>query len=327
MARKKKKSLPVEDLNTYIRSLPKVKLLEKHETIALGRLLRGTISDHVIVSGEDIDTYRTDEEIQKDWEYVENLGCFNPEQAKDHLMLANTRLVVAEAVKYFKKAPPNVTVMDLISEGLFGLFDAARRFNPEVPCKFSTYATWWVRRYILKALTGARVVRIPYYMHGLLSRLPWAECKLKGSLGREPTLPEIAEFMNCKEQDITRTNKVTNNTKVFSVQRRGEGSDPLSGKEDNSCPLSRIDEFDSDCKMVWATLEKMPHKYAYVVMLRYGFLYENSDLVDFPVKKVYTFDDLGKIFEISREKARLLEKDSVDSFRFHYLDVVREMKE
>jgi DNA-directed RNA polymerase sigma subunit (sigma70/sigma32) len=134
----KSKPLPAEDLNTYLKAFPRLPLLTPEQEIFNGRILRG--DDH--------------SEQEK-------------EEARNRLILHNTRLVVAEAVFFSKKAPPKLSIMDLCSEGLFGLFDATRRYDPERPCKFSTYATWWIRRYIRKAITSARLIRIPYYMNGI----------------------------------------------------------------------------------------------------------------------------------------------------------------
>jgi len=288
-----KKPTPQEDLNCYLKSFPRADLLTPEQEIENGRILRNPDSTP--------------------YEY---------EKARDVLILHNTRLVVAEAMNFSKRAPGNVSVMDLISEGLFGLFDATRRYDPERPCKFSTYATWWIRRYIRKAITGARVIRIPYYMNGILSRQPWAECKLQARLGRTPTDEELAEEMDIRTSELTRTMRVSKSTKVFNPTSDSSEGSPMDAIHDGSDDPDLEGFFNNSRRVVWKILNRMEDQQAEILRLRY-----NIQLTGDDVGKKFTFSDIGHRLGMSREKARTLEKKALEAFLSEYTSIRQEVED
>jgi len=281
------KPIPQEDLNTYLRRFPKVPLLTSEEEKIHGRILKS-----------------------------ENSSESEKNNARKTLILSNTRLVVAEAVKFSKRSPKNISVIDLISEGIFGLFDAVRRYDPERECRFSTYATWWVRRYIRKAITGSRVIRIPYYMNGILSRIPWAHCELVSKLGRDPTPVELAEHLEIKVSDLDRTQSTSSTTKVFNPSSESPDGDPMNTVQDHRDSEQEF-AFDENKSIVWKVLGKMEKRKSQILMLWYGFYPRNGKNGK---PKKYTFSEIGNIYGVSREKARMLEKSAEEDFIKIYLE-------
>jgi RNA polymerase primary sigma factor len=286
-----------ESLSTYLRSFPSLPLLTREQELALGRRIQKGRTKRVRA------------------------------EARAKLILHNTRLVVKEALKYASKnrIERDSFVMDVISEGMFGLLDAADRYDPERGCRFSTYATYWIRRHILKALNAARMIRVPYYMHGILAKIPWAASKIAAENGsKAPGDAEMAELMKCTPQEYRRTLLVTSSTRVFlpstdasPASETGTGSyvdyceDPQAPEAETTSILNEENE------LVWLVLSKMEDKEAHILMLRNGFGPE----------KRYTLQAIGRMLDLSRERVRQLEADATEHFHQRYLEVKRERSE
>lgn len=280
-----KRSSSSDDLNTYLGFFPKRKLLTREEEINAGRVLRN-----------------------------EDSAEEDKENASNCLLLSNTKLVVAEAVKFHRRAPVGFPIVDLISEGLFGLFDAIKRFDPERPCKFSTYATWWIRRYIRKALAGSRMIRIPYYMNGIISRMPWVYAKLIFELNREPSDEELSKAMEISISDLTRTNDINSSTKVFSAPSDSSDGNPMNLVIDTSDQVKE-GEFNRSNTIVWEVLNSMEKTEAFILMMRFGMLPDQEG------GKKFTFKEIGRVLLMSREKARKMGRVAMDSFLSKYIDI------
>ena len=291
--RARKGRLPEEGLSSYLGAFPDLPLLTREEEYALGRKVQKSRSKRV--AGE---AWRT-------------------------LILHNIRLVVKEAVRYATKNridTGDAFVMDVISEGLFGLLDAASRYDPNHGCRFSTYATYWIRRHILKALNTSRMIRVPYYMHGILSKIPWATAKLASEGNRRPTSAEMSEVLKCTPKELDRTITITSSTKVYRPSTYDAPDTEVHTSyidyqpDLDATPVDTLVENEEQSDMVWLALSKMEDREAHILMLRYGF---GAD-------KRYTLQAIGQLMNLSREGVRQLEQSGLEHFHEFYLEAKSE---
>lgn len=244
------------------------------------------------------------------------------EEAKQKLIMHNTRLVVSEALKFVVKQRVESTLMDLVSEGMFGLFEAAKRFDPGRGCKFSTYAVYWIRCYLFRTANQNRIVRVPRYMHDILAKIPWAWCKLSSELGRDPSQGEMADLIGCTISEYRRTVKITSSTRVVSVvtedRETGAEKSSLDYVEDHreksaECQSATLEESEK----VWRVIDYMCEmggqrkKEAQILMMRNGF----------GAKGKYTLNEIGELLKLSRERVRQLEASGLENFTTIWIEM------
>lgn len=223
------------------------------------------------------------------------------EQAKRELSAGNLRLVVSIAKKYRNRG---LSFLDLIQEGNTGLMRAVDKFEWKRTFKFSTYATWWIRQAITRAIADqSRTIRIPVHMIETMSKLRSISKRLLHELGREPTLEEMAEAAGCSIEDAKRVMKISK--QPVSLDRPiGDGDDTYFGDfiEDDSIdsPVQtatnemlrgKIDDI----------LKTLTYREREIIKLRYG-------LGD---GYTYTLEEVGRIFKVTRERVRQIEAKAV----------------
>jgi len=286
---------PVKD---YLRQIGKVPLLNAEQEVDLAkRIEAGLFADQKLAEG----TRNLSTDARIDLEWIAEDG----RRAKDHLLEANLRLVVSLARRY---AGHGMLFLDLIQEGNLGLIRGVEKFDYTKGYKFSTYATWWIRQAITRAMADqARTIRLPAHMAEAISKLARVQRRMLQDLGREATPEELAV-----ELDMTRE-------KVIEVQKYGR--EPISLHtplgEDGDSELGDLIE-DSEAiepgeavsytllqEQLHSVLDTLSEREAGVVSMRFG-------LTDGQPK---TLDEIGKVYGVTRERIRQIESKTMSKLR------------
>jgi RNA polymerase primary sigma factor len=219
------------------------------------------------------------------------------EAAKDAFLTANLRLVVANARRYANTS--GIDFLDLIQEGNLGLIRAVEKFDWRKGFKFSTYATWWIRQAITRAIADkSRTVRIPVHLHDTLAAVRAAQASLKAELGRDPRPEEIAEEAGV---DVSKVELALSVADTVSLEQPvGEDGAQLGDfieDEDAVDPVRVTEEMDI-ANSLRTSIDRLPQREGRILALRYGF-YDGVPR---------TLEEIGDEFNLTRERIRQLEK-------------------
>ena len=220
--------------------------------------------------------------------------------ARDQFIRANLRLVVSISKNYTGKG---LSFLDLIEEGNLGLLKGVERFDPARGCRFSTYATWWIRQAIRRALVNSsKTVRVPSYMIEMIAKWKSMQSQISQNLGRKPDISEVAEAMELGEEGLRILKRAINASdnlgRPISLDVMWSSSE-LPDKRDNLPDNAVLNRMDTE--RIESLLKSINEREAEVLRLRYG-LYDGQPL---------TLGDIGKRLGITRERVRQIEKASL----------------
>ncbi|HEU5024808.1 MAG TPA: RNA polymerase sigma factor, partial [Spirillospora sp.] len=290
-----------DSVRAYLKQIGKVALLNAEEEVELAkRIEAGLYATQLMVEKTDKGE-KLPVQQRRDMQWI----CRDGDRAKNHLLEANLRLVVSLAKRYTGRG---MAFLDLIQEGNLGLIRAVEKFDYTKGYKFSTYATWWIRQAITRAMADqARTIRIPLHMVEVINKLARVQRQMLQDLGREPTPEELA-----KELDMTPE-------KVIEVQKYGR--EPISLHtplgEDGDSEFGDLIE-DSEAivpadavsftllqEQLHSVLDTLSEREAGVVSMRFG-------LTDGQPK---TLDEIGKVYGVTRERIRQIESKTMSKLR------------
>lgn len=226
-------------------------------------------------------------------------------EAREHLIIANSRLVISVAKKYMGRGVP---FLDLIQEGNIGLMRAAKKFDYHRGFKFSTYATWWIRQAVTRALADqSRTIRVPVHMGDQISKMLRAQHKLKQKLSRDPTVDELALELDVPPKKVENMIKVSRRPLSLQLPIGDEEEDVLGDfiEDSDSTPPDESATFNLLREHLASMLDLLPPREARILQLRYG-------LID---GEILTLNEVGRKMGVTRERVRQIEAQALSRLR------------
>lgn len=227
------------------------------------------------------------------------------ELAQEHLIRANARLVISVAKKYIGRGVP---FLDLIQEGNIGLIRATNKFEYQRGHKFSTYATWWIRQAVSRAVADqGRTIRVPVHMGDQLNRMRRVQLNLLQELGREPNIEELAVGMETTPDKVENLLEIARRPVSLETPIDDEGDSTFGDFVEDVNSPAPSDEVTTHLlhEQLQGALDRLPPREAQILRLRYGL--EDG--------RVYTLEEVGQTIGVTRERVRQLEAQALNRLR------------
>jgi RNA polymerase primary sigma factor len=290
-----------DSVRAYLKQIGKVALLNAEEEVELAKRIEAGLYATQLV-GEVADRGEKLPAAQRrDMAWI----CRDGDRAKNHLLEANLRLVVSLAKRYTGRG---MAFLDLIQEGNLGLIRAVEKFDYTKGYKFSTYATWWIRQAITRAMADqARTIRIPVHMVEVINKLGRIQRELLQDLGREPTPDELAREMDITPEKVLEIQQYAREPISLDQTIGDEGDSQLGDFIEDSEAVVAVDavSFTLLQDQLQSVLETLSEREAGVVRLRFG-------LTDGQPR---TLDEIGQVYGVTRERIRQIESKTMSKLR------------
>ncbi|MBY4380593.1 RNA polymerase sigma factor [Rhodococcus fascians] len=290
-----------DSVRAYLKQIGKVALLNAEEEVELAKRIEAGLFavEKMRESAEKGEKLPVAQRRDMTW------ICRDGNRAKNHLLEANLRLVVSLAKRYTGRG---MAFLDLIQEGNLGLIRAVEKFDYTKGYKFSTYATWWIRQAITRAMADqARTIRIPVHMVEVINKLGRIQRELLQDLGREPTPEELAKEMDITPEKVLEIQQYAREPISLDQTIGDEGDSQLGDFIEDSEAVVAVDavSFTLLQDQLQSVLETLSEREAGVVRLRFG-------LTDGQPR---TLDEIGQVYGVTRERIRQIESKTMSKLR------------
>ena len=295
-----------DTIGLYLKEVGRVPLLTAEEEVDLAqRIERGRLSREELARGNVTPRrrYELQQLIHDGW------------AAREHLITANSRLVISVAKKYMGRGVP---FLDLIQEGNIGLIRAAKKFDYHRGHKFSTYATWWIRQAVTRAIADqGRTIRVPVHMGDQINKLLRVQHQLTQRLGRTPLVDELARELEVTVQKVEYMIRVARRPLSLETPTDDEEDSVLGDFIPDEDMLAPDDSATNNLlkEQIYSVLDGLPPREVRILQLRYG-------LVD---GQSYTLEEVGRKMGVTRERVRQIEAQALS--RLRHPTVQRKLRE
>ncbi len=285
-----------DTIGLYLKEVSRVPLLNAEEEVELAqRIERGRMAREELARGNVIMRRRMELRrlIEDGW------------AAREHLITANSRLVISVAKKYMGRGVP---FLDLIQEGNIGLIRATKKFDYRRGHKFSTYATWWIRQAVTRAIADqGRTIRVPVHMGDQINKLLRIQHQLTQRLGREPSVEELAEALDVPPKKVENMIQVARRPLSLETPTDDEEDSVLGDfiEDDEAPPPDDTATYNLLREHLEEVLNSLPPREVRILQLRYGLLDGQA----------YTLEEVGRKMGVTRERVRQIEAQALSRLR------------
>ena len=282
----------------YLKEAGRVPLLTAEQEVDLAKRMEAAV-----IAQEQLEEYGDDLPLDDVYTLRETIAY--GEAAQEHLIRANARLVISVAKKYIGRGVP---FLDLIQEGNIGLIRATNKFEYQRGHKFSTYATWWIRQAVSRAVADqGRTIRVPVHMGDQLNRMRRIQLQLTQELGRDPSIEEVAEGMETTPDKVEDLMEISRRPVSLETPIDDEGDSTFGDFVEDANSPAPAEEVATYLlhEQLSEALNRLPPREAQILRLRYGL--EDG--------RVYTLEEVGQTIGVTRERVRQLEAQALNRLR------------
>ncbi|MAT44560.1 MAG: RNA polymerase subunit sigma [Anaerolineaceae bacterium] len=285
-----------DTIGLYLKEVSRVPLLTAEEEVELAqRIERGRMAREELAKGHVLNDRRSQlrKLIEDGWD------------GREHLITANSRLVISVAKKYMGRGVP---FLDLIQEGNIGLIRATKKFDYRRGHKFSTYATWWIRQAVTRAIADqGRTIRVPVHMGDQINKLLRIQHQLTQKLGREPSVEELAETLDVTPKKVENMIQVARRPLSLETPTDDEEDSVLGDfiEDDEAPPPDDTATYNLLKEHLEEVLSDLPPREVRILQLRYGLLDGQA----------YTLEEVGRKMGVTRERVRQIEAQALSRLR------------